>query len=430
MRKVAFLVANDEFPDDPTIPPLRFTQNDASELGEILADSETCGFETKLYLNETSQKILSDLEVISGELTQDDTLLFYYSGHGRLRGKYLCLVTNETKTASLVTTSVRALDVLGHLQDSRARRRVFILDCCHSGAIGQNFKGGDAESSLTGLAHSFGSYILTASTGIELAEEREKDGHGIFTKALIDCLREPRRERITVDDWYEFAFERLRNSGNQTPLKWTLQVEGSSIEIGNFKQKQSRWAEQEQEQLKSTPPPEPPVLHPPATPTTPKVLPGTGGVGALPKRKKSKLAVWLIITGGLLSAAMYIFAPAKPAAIDGTQREASQSATAKPDLTGFEEAFGINISDRGNRWGGVSVTYVPLGSPAYEAHVSKNDVIAGIDIAGNNHTELIHEPADVTKIMEKLKSAGKKAASLMITDFEGEHTRWVALPVQ
>jgi hypothetical protein len=52
MRKIAFLVGNDTFPEDPkNIPPLRFPQNDATGLAEILGDKETCGFETKLYLN-------------------------------------------------------------------------------------------------------------------------------------------------------------------------------------------------------------------------------------------------------------------------------------------------------------------------------------------------------------------------------------------
>ncbi|MGH6936112.1 MAG: caspase family protein, partial [Methylocella sp.] len=62
MRKIAMLVANNTFPEDSSIPPLRFTQNDASELKEVLEDPETCGFETKIYLNEASQKVLADLE--------------------------------------------------------------------------------------------------------------------------------------------------------------------------------------------------------------------------------------------------------------------------------------------------------------------------------------------------------------------------------
>jgi uncharacterized caspase-like protein len=222
MRKVAFLVGNDTFPKDPSIPPLRFTQNDAREFAEVLEDRETCGFETKLFLNRPSQDVLTDLEQISGELEQEDTLLFYYSGHGKLRGNELCLVSNESITASLGATSIRARRVLQCLQESLARRRILILDCCHSGAISSVFKAVDSESTLAGLADSFGSYILTASTTIELAEEREKDGHGVFTKALIDCLREGPKERITINDLYEYAHSQLKISARQTPLFWAI----------------------------------------------------------------------------------------------------------------------------------------------------------------------------------------------------------------
>ena len=256
MRKIAFLVGNDTFPKDPSIPPLRFAQNDASEFGEILADKETCGFETKLYLNKSSQEVLADLEKISGDLEPDDTILFYYAGHGRpRRDGQLCLVARDTTIESLGTTSIRAHDVLAYLRESFARRRVLILDCCQSGAIGRafsQFRGDDVESSLAGLADSFGCYILTASTAIQLAEEREAEGHGIFTKALIDCLREPQKTSITVADLYSFADRRLKISGNQKPTQWALDVEGSPIEIGNFRQRLARLRQHELEHLIST----------------------------------------------------------------------------------------------------------------------------------------------------------------------------------
>jgi uncharacterized caspase-like protein len=102
--------------------------------------------------------------------------------------------------------------VLEYLQGSLARRRILILDCCHSGAIGSFYKAVDSKSALDGLWSSFGSYILTASTTIELAEEREKDGHGVFTKALIDCLREGPKERITINDLYEYAHSQLKQT--------------------------------------------------------------------------------------------------------------------------------------------------------------------------------------------------------------------------
>ncbi|MGA7386032.1 MAG: caspase family protein, partial [Methylocella sp.] len=252
MRKVAFLVGNDTFPRDPSIPPLRFTQNDARELAEVLEDPETCGFETRVYLNRPSQEVLTDLEQVSGDLGQDDTLLFYYSGHGKLRGNELCLVSNESITTSLGATSIRTRLVLEYLQGSLARRRILILDCCHSGAIASFYKTVDSKSALDGLADSFGSYILTGSTAIQLAEEREKEGHGVFTKALIDCLREGEKERITINDLYEYAHLRLKISARQTPLFWALQQEGTPVEIGNYHARHERERREALNQLIAT----------------------------------------------------------------------------------------------------------------------------------------------------------------------------------
>jgi hypothetical protein len=252
MRKVAFLVANDTSPKDSSIPPLRFTQNDARELAKVLEDPETCGFETKVYLNEAPQKVLRDLDQMSDDLTQEDTLLFYYCGHGQLRGNELYLVSNETTMAGLRATSIKARQVLTFLQESRAKRRILVLDCCHSGVIADIYKGGgNAESALNELAHSYGTCILTASEAIELAEEREKDGHGVFTKALIDCLCEPLKERITVDDWYDFAFNRLKILGNQKP-RIRNSREGNPIEIGNFRARHERLRREQEELLIST----------------------------------------------------------------------------------------------------------------------------------------------------------------------------------
>jgi Caspase domain len=244
MRKVAFLVANDEFPEDDSIPRLRFPQNDANGLAEILGDKESCGFEPHVHINEPSYKVLEELYGISNQLTEDDTLLFYYSGHGMRHKNELFLVARNTKLATLVPTSIKASEVLGYVRESYCKRRILILDCCYSGVIGLGYKAADTDSSLDALGNDTGTCILTASTSVQQSEEREKDGHGLFTKALIDCLREPRKETIDIDDWYYYALDLLRISGTQNPTKCGY-VEGHPIEIGNFSQRFARLRQQE-----------------------------------------------------------------------------------------------------------------------------------------------------------------------------------------
>ena len=118
--------------------------------------------------------------------------------------------------------------------------------------IGLPYKAADTDSSLDALGNDFGTCILTASSiRPQLSEEREKDGHGLFTKALIDCLREPHKESINLDDWYLYAVDRLRVSESQKPTKCGY-VEGYPIEIGNFRQRFARLRQQELEGLVST----------------------------------------------------------------------------------------------------------------------------------------------------------------------------------
>jgi uncharacterized caspase-like protein len=189
MRKIAFLVGNDTFPEDSSILRLRYPQCDAKDLAEILGNKDTCGFETKLYLNKSSQDVLGDFEETTraGDLTKNDTILFYYSGHGILWENELCLASIETKRARLNATSIEAGKVLKYLQRSYAKRRVLILDCCHSGVIG--FKGGDTDNTITRLADSYGTFILTASTANQYAEEKEKEEAGTNGRAMASSPR-------------------------------------------------------------------------------------------------------------------------------------------------------------------------------------------------------------------------------------------------
>ena len=250
MRKVAMLVANDTFPKDASLPPLRFAHDDASALADVLSDKESCGFDTTVYHNCASHTILNNVEKAAGELGAEDTLLFYYAGHGKLRrnGK-LFLATDDTSAETLSTTAIGAEQILDLMRESRAQRRVLILDCCHSGAIGGAYRSGDLSDTLGGLAQSFGSYILTASTAIQLAEERETEGHGVFTHALIEGLRTgeaAKQNKITISDLHEYACARLAPSSPQTPLLWALKQAGPPLLIADFSK---RRAHEEREQI-------------------------------------------------------------------------------------------------------------------------------------------------------------------------------------
>ena len=115
-----------------------------------------------------------------------------------------------------------------------------VLDCCHSGAIGQEFRGGDVASGLSDLAKNTGTYILTASTAIQLAEEREtvgthgKSGNGIFTGYFIEALETGAIEccdsdDITIDAVYDYIQRRIPSEASQQPQRFVIGGAGQFV---------------------------------------------------------------------------------------------------------------------------------------------------------------------------------------------------------
>jgi hypothetical protein len=159
--------------------PLRGCINDASAFGAII---ETHGngdpnFSVRLHTDvPTGARLLELMEqLFKGE---SDISLFYFSGHGfeNKLGTYLV-----TPDASRLDAGVSMNDLLVMANDSEAKNRVIILDCCHSGAAGTSKLTGGFISSINK-----GVTILTASKPDESA--MEVNGHGVFTNLLIDAL--------------------------------------------------------------------------------------------------------------------------------------------------------------------------------------------------------------------------------------------------
>ena len=117
------------------------------------------------------------------ENAQGQDLLFYFSGHGR----------QTTFGAQLVTADLDGVgmdDLLAVANGSSATSVTLILDCCFSGNVGNS-----SAMQATQVAEQFRKQISLLRDGVTvLAASRpdelswEKDGHGVFTRLLIDGL--------------------------------------------------------------------------------------------------------------------------------------------------------------------------------------------------------------------------------------------------
>jgi hypothetical protein len=174
MRK-ALIVGINEYPS----APLKGCVNDASEISSILSSNgdNSPNFDIRLELNVATKAKLKKMivDLFSGD---DDTVLFYFSGHGFINEIGGYLVTPDYQNYD---EGISMEEILTIINGSRAKDKIVILDCCHSGAMGSPTLSSGSSHIAEGVS------ILTASRDDE--PSMEINGHGVFTNLLIEALR-------------------------------------------------------------------------------------------------------------------------------------------------------------------------------------------------------------------------------------------------
>lgn len=172
--KKALVVGINNYPT----APLRGCINDASSFATIIETNGdgTPNFDVRL---ETDVKTKSELRTLIVELFagSSDTVLLYFSGHGYLNELGGYLVTPDYQSYD---EGISMDDVLILSSKSKAKDKIIILDCCHSGAFGSPTLSRGACQIEEGVS------ILTASRDDE--PSMEINGHGVFTNLLLDAL--------------------------------------------------------------------------------------------------------------------------------------------------------------------------------------------------------------------------------------------------
>lgn len=214
MRK-AFLVGIDHYEFDDA--NLSGCINDANTMNVLL---ETHGdgspnFSTKM-LTSAKHKVTRALvkEGIEKVFADDsDMALFYFSGHGFVKSTGGYLVTSES---SKYDEGVSMDELLKIANQSKAKNKIIILDCCHSGKMGS----ATIENASNVSQLSEGLSILTASRDYQAAIEDLSTKSGVFTTLIADALRggaADLRGNITPGLLYAYVDEAL-GAWDQRPI--------------------------------------------------------------------------------------------------------------------------------------------------------------------------------------------------------------------
>ena len=205
--------------------------NDANKVSDLLEFNSdgTRNFSIIKLLDEkaTYDNIMENLEKVFSDDT--DTSILYFSGHGfddKNDGK-LCSFDYRSNHMG-----IRFRDIIEKIEMSKCNNKIIILDCCHSGKMGNFTMIGDST------ALSCGTTILTACNTSESAIEYS--GHGLFTKLLIEALEGGASDifgRVTPGSIYSYIDSSL-GSFDQRPL-FKSHVE-TFVTLRNTKEKMSQ----------------------------------------------------------------------------------------------------------------------------------------------------------------------------------------------
>ncbi|MGO9085952.1 MAG: caspase domain-containing protein [Candidatus Sulfotelmatobacter sp.] len=178
MRK-ALVVGINDYPG----APLHGCINDANAIASVLATHGDGGPNFSVRLLTAPGETIGRAELrgaIEKLFAGDcDICLFYFSGHGFIKSTGGYIVTQDAKKYD---EGVSMDDLLALANQSKAKDKVILLDCCHSGALGTpTITGSNAALLSEGLS------VLTASRDSESA--LEIDGKGVFTSLIVDALQ-------------------------------------------------------------------------------------------------------------------------------------------------------------------------------------------------------------------------------------------------
>jgi len=221
------LIGVNQYHDLKNLPSLQYSALDCQGLGEALKEA-TASFPKKEVIihHDFVDKLPQAADVrqsifkVVNSAGENDTILFYFSGHGILEATtqqvVLCLA--DTKTEQLLTTGLPLNELLKQLSNCAASQQLVWLDACHSGGMTLR---GTSKISLPNpssqlvevLRHkasqSKGFYALLSCDQTQQSWEFPELGHGVFTYYLMRGLRgeaADSRGIIEADALYQYVY--------------------------------------------------------------------------------------------------------------------------------------------------------------------------------------------------------------------------------
>jgi uncharacterized caspase-like protein len=183
-------------------PTLKFCEKDAMEMATVMG-GDLLGYDVVSLIGKVSSEEMRDTirNFFLGEVNSKDTLVFYFSGHGVMdrlgKNHYLASSQIDPRDPGGIGFWFNELDQV--IEDSISKRKVIMLDCCYSGALGNRgyigLQKGSEEDAKKGAAEigtkirsGIGTCILSACLDKQEAESTPHGNLSIFTRYLVEGI--------------------------------------------------------------------------------------------------------------------------------------------------------------------------------------------------------------------------------------------------
>lgn len=188
----ALVIGNNRYEN---LPHLETAVADAQAVVDVL--ESRYGFRARSLLNATKGQMLTALNDYRKLLTEDDSLLIYYAGHGTidrdlLRGYWQPVDASRDDDSTWIDGD----EISKQIEGMKARHVLVVADSCYSGALtrggGVELKRGTSAAAeikrLTLLSRMPSRTVLT-SGGEQPVLDAGGGGHSIFATAFLQVLR-------------------------------------------------------------------------------------------------------------------------------------------------------------------------------------------------------------------------------------------------
>ncbi len=233
-RNWALVVAVSHY-DDQTFAALPAADNDADVIYRLLTDKERGIFApdnvqvmkvsaTDPVLLPKRRNIIGRLQYFLGKASKDDTVLFYFSGHGAAEDGNGYLLAQDTQAGLVQDDAVPLKRVNEILASNRAARKIVVLDACYSG-IGKAAATMNSAFAESAFQRSRGRATLTSCDADEVSYFTDDGQQSVFThylqEALSGAANPPGNSVVTLQSAYNYVYEQVSAWAGQRNRKQT-----------------------------------------------------------------------------------------------------------------------------------------------------------------------------------------------------------------